>query len=127
MIIKFNIKHVAGFSNDVVHFYLIRRNQIKKHAKVCMLYHIAVAVLHALINRPTVSNCNRESRRSPTFALVLKGFIVVLNIGPVVLFVEVFLHLRWHQICVGDNNLTEHALRLLRILSFSMKVKRKRR
>ena len=33
--------------------------------------------------------------------------------------VELFLQLRWLQICVGENNFTKHALRRLEILVFS--------
>ena len=43
---------------------------------------------------------------------------MVHNNGPTMQIVSVFLQLRWSQICVGENPSTEHARRLLQILSF---------
>ena len=54
-------------------------------------------------------------------------FIMAHNTEPAMSVVKVCLQLRWFQICVQENYFTEHALRLLQILSFFDAVKQNHR
>jgi len=68
-------------------------------------------------------NFGRVSRESSFNSQ--RFFTIAHNIGPTMSIVEVFLQLRWIQICAQGNSFTEHALRLLQIFSLEAKPKRK--